>query len=82
MSVSLTRGRLVATTLVGLAITGLAVVTVATANAIETRVNVDVNDAWLTNLDGKYKMMFDAPAPASGIPLVHVLNYYDTYNKA
>ena len=82
MSVSLTRGRLVATAIVGLAITALAVVTVATANAIETRVNVDVNDAWLTNLDGKYKMLFDAPAPAGGIPLVHVLNYYDTYNKA
>ena len=82
MSVSLTRGRLVATAIVGLAITGLAVVTVATANAIETRVTVDVNDAWLTNLDGKYKMLFDAPVPAGGIPLVHVLNYYDTYNKA
>lgn len=40
------------------------------------------NDAWLDQLDGKYRQLFDAPAAAGGIPLVHVLNYYDTYNKA
>jgi hypothetical protein len=33
-------------------------------------------------MDGRYKQFFDAPAPAGGIPLVHVMNYYDTYNKA
>lgn len=78
----ITRGRMVATALLGLGITGLAVVTVATPNVLEARSTADSNDAWLTSLDGKYKMLFDAPAPAGGIPLVHVLNYYDTYNKA
>jgi intracellular sulfur oxidation DsrE/DsrF family protein len=82
MTARMTRGRLVATALLGLAITGLAVVTVATPAALEARTTADSNDAWLTSLDGKYKMLFDAPAPAGGIPLVHVLNYYDTYNKA
>jgi hypothetical protein len=82
MTARITRGRLVATALLGVAITGFAVVTVATANTIEARTIAEVNDAWLTSLDGKHKMLFDAPAPAGGIPLVHVMNYYDTYNKA
>jgi len=37
---------------------------------------------WLARLTGSHRQLFDAPAPAGGIPLVHVLNYYDTYNKA
>lgn len=39
-------------------------------------------EEWLARLDGSRRQLFDAPAPAGGIPLVHVLNYYDTYNKA
>jgi hypothetical protein len=39
-------------------------------------------DAWLLALKGKHRQLFDAPAPAGGIPLVHVLNFYDTYNTA
>ncbi|HEX5832193.1 MAG TPA: hypothetical protein VFY16_14515 [Gemmatimonadaceae bacterium] len=39
-------------------------------------------DAWLKGLDGKHRQFFDTPAPGGGIPLVHILNYYDTYNKA
>jgi hypothetical protein len=40
------------------------------------------SDRWLAGMNGTYKQFFDAPAPAGGIPLVHVMNYYDTYNKA
>lgn len=40
------------------------------------------NDAWLDGLKGKHRQLFDANAPLGGIPLVHILNYYDTYNKA
>jgi intracellular sulfur oxidation DsrE/DsrF family protein len=39
-------------------------------------------DAWLKPLKGKHRQLFDAPDPAGGIPLVHVMNFYDTYNKA
>lgn len=39
-------------------------------------------DNWLKGMNGRYRQFFDAPAPAGGIPLVHVMNYYDTYNKA
>lgn len=38
-------------------------------------------DAWLKNLR-KHRQFFDSPAPEGGIPLVHIMNYYDTYNKA
>lgn len=37
-------------------------------------------DAWLQKLKGEHRQLFDAPAPGGGIPLVHVMNFYDTYN--
>lgn len=40
------------------------------------------HDAWLDALRGRHRQLFDAPAPDGGIPLLHVLNYYDTYNRA
>jgi len=40
------------------------------------------SDRWLDGLKAKHRQFFDAPAPGGGIPLVHVMNYYDTYNKA
>ncbi len=39
-------------------------------------------DAWLQGLRAKHRQLFDSPKADGGIPLVHVLNYYDTYNKA
>jgi hypothetical protein len=40
-------------------------------------------DAWLEKVaPAKHGQLFDFPAPGGGIPLVHILNYYDTYNKA
>jgi hypothetical protein len=39
-------------------------------------------DKWLTGIKAKHKQFFDSPAPLGGIPLIHILNYYDTYNKA
>lgn len=39
-------------------------------------------DAWLAALKGKRRQLFDAPSPAGGIPLVHVMNYYNSYNTA
>jgi hypothetical protein len=38
-------------------------------------------NAWLKN-SAKHRQFFDAPASAGGIPLVHMMNYYDTWNKA
>lgn len=39
-------------------------------------------DNWLKGLKGKHRQLFDSPAPGGGIPLVHIMNYYDTWNKA
>jgi hypothetical protein len=40
------------------------------------------SNRWLDGLKAKHRQFFDAPAPGGGIPLVHVMNYFDTYNKA
>lgn len=39
-------------------------------------------DNWLKGLNGKHRQLFDFPAANGGIPLVHMMNYYDTYNQA
>jgi hypothetical protein len=59
------------------------------ARSVEARVTepvssgpIEPSDRWLKGLTASHKQFFDAPAPAGGIPLVHVMNYYDTYNKA
>jgi hypothetical protein len=37
---------------------------------------------WIAPLHGTHRQLFDAPATANGVPLVHLMNYYDTYNSA
>lgn len=37
---------------------------------------------WLSGLNGTHRQLFDTPAPGNGVALVHVMNYYDTYNTA
>ncbi|HZO19314.1 MAG TPA: hypothetical protein VFB46_10040 [Gemmatimonadaceae bacterium] len=52
------------------------------ANPASTASTVEPSDNWLKGLKAKHRQFFDAPAAGGGIPLVHVMNYYDTYNKA
>jgi hypothetical protein len=54
---------------------------VQTASASTTEV-IEPSSNWLKGLTAKHKQFFDSPAPAGGIGLVHIMNYYDTYNKA
>ncbi len=51
-------------------------------NAKPTPTSIEPSDNWLHGLKAKHKQFFDNPSPNGGIALVHVLNYYDTYNKA
>jgi len=44
--------------------------------------SIEPSNAWLGKLKGKHRQFFDNPSPNGGIALVHVMNYYDTYNKA
>jgi intracellular sulfur oxidation DsrE/DsrF family protein len=39
-------------------------------------------DEWLSRLKGKHRCLFDMPQPADGLPMVHILNYVNTYNAA
>ena len=39
-------------------------------------------DAWIKNATGAHRQLFDSPTSGGGIPLVHIMNYYDTWNKA
>lgn len=53
----------------------------ADPSRIETRADGPA-DVWLTKLNGKHKQLFDSPTSNGGIPLIHILNYMDTWNKA
>lgn len=44
--------------------------------------SIEPSNDWLRGLKAKHKQFFDNPTPNGGIALVHVMNYYDTYNKA
>jgi hypothetical protein len=52
------------------------------ARAVPTATAATRSDRWLDGLTASHRQLFDAPSPEGGIPLVHVMNYYDTYNKA
>ena len=50
----------------------------AAAAAVATAAPAD----WLAGITAPHRQLFDAPAPEGGVPLVHIMNYYDTYNRA
>lgn len=35
---------------------------------------------WLAGLNGEHRQLFDSPAAVGGVPLVHMMNFLDTYN--
>jgi hypothetical protein len=43
---------------------------------------VSASDAWLDQLKGKHRQLFDAPEPDGGTVLRHVRNYLDTWREA
>ncbi|MEP7381572.1 MAG: hypothetical protein ABI910_07790 [Gemmatimonadota bacterium] len=71
----------------GLVIIAVAGMTIRAAGPLQaapstTATSNEPSDHWLDGLTAKHKQFFDMPTPNGGIPLVHVMNYYDTYNKA
>ena len=52
------------------------------AGSIAGAQGIQPSDNWLKGINAPNKQLFDAAAPAGGIALVHIMNYYDTYNKA
>src|SRR5690349_18120048 len=45
-----------------------------------TATTKEPSNHWLEGLKAKHKQFFDNPTPNGGVALVHVMNYYDTYN--
>jgi hypothetical protein len=39
-------------------------------------------DAWINEVKGTHRCLFDFPQHKSGVPLLHILNYINTYNQA
>jgi hypothetical protein len=39
-------------------------------------------DAWLNEVKGTHRCLFDFPQHKNGAPLLHILNYLNTYNEA
>ncbi len=39
-------------------------------------------DAWLNNVKGTHRCLFDFPQHKNGVPLLHILNYLSTYQAA
>lgn len=39
-------------------------------------------DAWIKTLKGRHRCLFDFPAHAGGLPLIHIYNYINTYKTA
>jgi hypothetical protein len=69
----------------GIGVAALALVTSVAAMAArpsesEARPATFAN-AWLKS-GAKHRQLFDAPTSGGGISLVHMMNYYDTWNKA
>lgn len=74
-------------------ITGLMAMATVAAASVAARPAADLaassapavavdHEAWLRPLTAEHKLLFDSPSPAGGIMLVHIMNYYNTYNKA
>lgn len=69
--------------LAAVAVCTVAAIIVPTLMARHTSEEVAADpDAWLDAIRAPNRMLFDANAAGGGIPLVHVMNYYDTFNKA
>jgi intracellular sulfur oxidation DsrE/DsrF family protein len=69
--------------LAAVAVLAVAAIAVPTLTARHADAAPGANpDAWLDAITAPNRMLFDAGAPLGGIPLIHVLNYYDSYNKA
>src|SRR5262245_18519438 len=39
-------------------------------------------DAWIAKVKGTHRTLFDFPRHANGWPMLHILNYLNTYNEA
>src|SRR5580704_6321647 len=39
-------------------------------------------DSWISEVKGTHRCLFDFPQHKNGVPLLHILNYLNTYKEA
>lgn len=59
----------------------LAAGAVATPKLLEATV-LPAEDEWLNRITGSHRQLFDMPTEGGGLPMLHILNYLNTYNTA
>jgi intracellular sulfur oxidation DsrE/DsrF family protein len=82
MSVRTARLLMLTTAALATAVASGVIPSLATRSAEARQTTARGKDQWLAGLTAPHRQLFDSPTPAGGIPLVHIMNYYDTYNKA
>jgi intracellular sulfur oxidation DsrE/DsrF family protein len=69
----------------------LAITAILATSVAATRSNLNTpsaptatapGDEWLDGLKGAHRELFDTPTANGGVPLVHLMMYYDTYKNA
>jgi hypothetical protein len=56
--------------------------TAAVAEAQAAAPSATGPDAWIREVKGTHRCLFDFPQHKNGVPLLHILNYLNTYNEA
>ena len=59
----------------------LAAGAVATPKLLDAT-SLPAEDEWLNRITGSHRQLFDMPTEAGGLPMLHILNYLNTYNTA
>lgn len=72
---------------IAVAILGVVAVVAVTAakrapESYSAPILAEFEDNWLKGLDGTHRQIFDSPQPVGGIPLVHMMNFMNTYQRA
>jgi intracellular sulfur oxidation DsrE/DsrF family protein len=61
---------------------GLTLVSSSRADAQSPSATASGPDAWVREVKGTHRCLFDFPQHKNGAPLLHILNYLNTYNEA
>jgi intracellular sulfur oxidation DsrE/DsrF family protein len=59
-----------------------AAATVAVAGTRQARAETSAPDSWIAEVKGTHRCLFDFPQHKNGMPLLHILNYLNTYSAA
>ncbi len=61
---------------------GMTIVAASRADAQSASAAPSGADAWIREVKGTHRCLFDFPQHKNGAPLLHILNYLNTYNEA